>query len=182
MRYLITAVTLLLYFIIKQYNPTIALYYSYLCVTLGLLWVGIPHGALDHLTISNGKKSLSFFVVKYLITIIVYYFFWQFFPSIALLFFIMYSSFHFGESELQEINITTTTVSTYLKTLVLGASILMFIILTHIYESIEIVTNIKGLEFIKLYEDIIVKCAIPTAILAFFYLLFSGLDFLKNRK
>jgi lycopene beta-cyclase len=166
MRYLITAVTLLLYFIIKQYNPTIALYYSYLCVTLGLLWVGIPHGALDHLTISNGKKSLSFFVVKYLITIIVYYFFWQFFPSIALLFFIMYSSFHFGESELQEINITTTTVSTYLKALALGASILIFIILTHFHESIEIIINIKGLEFIKLYEEFLVKYAFPIAILA----------------
>lgn len=180
LRYLITALILVIYFNIKQYNPTIATYYSYLCIALGLFWVGIPHGALDHLTISKNKKSRSTFIVKYVITIIVYYFFWQFSPSISLLIFIIYSSFHFGESELQEINITTTTVSTYLKTLVLGASILMFIILTHIYESIEIVTNIKGLEFIKLYEDILVKCAIPTAILAFFYLLFSAISTNKS--
>ncbi len=180
MRYLITAVTLLLYFIIKQYNPTIALYYSYLCITLGLLWVGIPHGALDHLTISNGKKSLSFFVVKYLITIIVYYFFWQFFPSLALLFFIMYSSFHFGESELEEINSTVTTLSSYINAWMLGASILMFIILTHVHESIAIIINIKGLEFIKLYEEFLVKYAVPIAILSILYLLFTAISTNKS--
>ena len=180
MRYLITAVTLLLYFFIKQYNPTIAIYYSYLCITLGLLWVGIPHGALDHLTISNGKKSLSFFIVKYVITIILYYFFWQFFPFLALLFFIMYSSFHFGESELEEINSTVTTFSSYFNAWMLGASILMFIILTHVHESITIIINIKGLEFIKLHEDLIIKYAIPTATLAIFYLLILAISTKKS--
>lgn len=179
-RYLITALTLLVYFIIIQYNPTIALYYSYLCITLGMLWVGIPHGALDHLTISNNKKSLSIFIVKYVITIIIYYFFWQFFPSLSLLIFIIYSSFHFGESELQEINLTVIAISTYLKALMLGASILMFIIFTHVHESIDIIINIKGLEFINLYEDLIIKYAIPTAILAIFYLLILAISINKS--
>ena len=95
---------------------------------------------------------------------------WQFFPSLSLLIFIVYSSFHFGESELQEINLTVTAVSTYLKALMLGASILVFIILTHIQESIAIIINIKGLEFVKLHEELLAKYAIPTALLAIFYL------------
>jgi Brp/Blh family beta-carotene 15,15'-monooxygenase len=101
-----------------------------------MFWVGIPHGALDHLTFSYNKKSLFKFIIKYLATILIYYFIWQILPSLSLLVFIIYSSFHFGESELQEIEIKVTSFTTYIKAFILGASILLFIIFTHIQESI----------------------------------------------
>jgi Brp/Blh family beta-carotene 15,15'-monooxygenase len=171
-----TSLILFTYFVINHYNQTIGNYYSYITITLGMFLVGIPHGALDHLTFSNNKKLLSKFILKYLATIVIYYFIWQILPSLSLLVFIIYSSFHFGESELQEINIKVTSFTNYLKALILGGSILMFIIFTHIHESIDIIANINGLEFIKQNEDFIVKYAIPTYILALLNILLTAIS------
>jgi len=176
LRYIATSIILFAYFVISQYNQTIASYYSYSAIILGMFWVGIPHGALDHLTFSYNKKSLFKFIIKYLATILIYYFIWQILPSLSLLVFIIYSSFHFGESELQEIEIKVTSFTTYIKAFILGASILLFIIFTHIQESINIIANINGLEFIKLNEEIIVRYAIPTSLLAIFYLLLTAIS------
>jgi beta-carotene 15,15'-dioxygenase len=69
------------------------------------LIVGVPHGALDFLvdeqnvTISNNKFSLSKFVGVYLTRIFAFALFW-FIPWLAFGLFILFSIFHFGETDM----------------------------------------------------------------------------------
>ena len=62
---------------------------------------GIPHGAIDNIIyLSSNKITKVRFYLIYLVTIIIYCFFWWLMPIISLVFFLFLSSYHFGESQL----------------------------------------------------------------------------------
>jgi len=65
-----------------------------------LITIGIPHGALDHLLMSPKitKNGLLKFILKYLGIIGLYLIIWIFAPTLALLFFLGMSAYHFGQS------------------------------------------------------------------------------------
>jgi Brp/Blh family beta-carotene 15,15'-monooxygenase len=65
-----------------------------------LLTVGIPHGAIDHLTSDPliNKSGLIRFVLLYLLLIFLYLVCWFFFPLTALVLFIVMSAYHFGQT------------------------------------------------------------------------------------
>lgn len=73
---------------------------SYGFFTIILLLVGIPHGAIDHLTSDPfiTKSGLLRFIAIYLILIGLYLLCWFFFPLIALILFIIMSAYHFGQT------------------------------------------------------------------------------------
>jgi len=80
--------------------PSIPEIYQWIISGIILVLVGIPHGGIDHL-IHNPtiKKSELFnFVIKYLFLIVIYSIIWLYLPKIALLIFILMSSYHFGQS------------------------------------------------------------------------------------
>ncbi|MBS4073213.1 MAG: Brp/Blh family beta-carotene 15,15'-dioxygenase [Algoriphagus sp.] len=80
--------------------PSIPEIYQWIIFGIILVLVGIPHGGIDHL-IHNPtiKKSELFnFIIKYLFLIVIYSIIWLFSPKIALLIFILMSSYHFGQS------------------------------------------------------------------------------------
>ena len=65
-----------------------------------LILFGVPHGALDlyidqHLNKTNANQKL--FLLKYLANILLYATVWYFFPIVALIIFILITSYHFGE-------------------------------------------------------------------------------------
>ena len=65
-----------------------------------LILFGVPHGALDlyidqHLSQSNSNQKI--FLLKYIGNIILYALVWYFFPILALVIFILITSYHFGE-------------------------------------------------------------------------------------
>lgn len=65
-----------------------------------LILFGVPHGALDlyidqHLNKTNANQKL--FLLKYLANIVLYATVWYFFPIVALIIFILITSYHFGE-------------------------------------------------------------------------------------
>ena len=62
---------------------------------------GIPHGAIDNIIYlsSNNITRVRFYLI-YIVTIIIYCFFWWLTPIISLVFFLFLSSYHFGESQL----------------------------------------------------------------------------------
>ncbi|MEQ8241672.1 MAG: Brp/Blh family beta-carotene 15,15'-dioxygenase [Cyclobacteriaceae bacterium] len=71
-----------------------------------ILFFGIPHGATDHVLFnvlktgtleSTPKKA---FIVFYLLTMILFALFWYFLPALSLLFFLIISAYHFGETQL----------------------------------------------------------------------------------
>ncbi len=65
-----------------------------------LFFVGIPHGGIDHLIHNPRIKNseLAYFIIKYLFLILIYFIAWWFLPQLALLAFIVMSSYHFGQS------------------------------------------------------------------------------------
>jgi lycopene beta-cyclase len=118
---------------------------SNLVLLVGFLYVGIPHGALDHLLLKKKDSSVFFFVLKYLLIIALYFALWYYLTLVSLILFILFSSFHFGESEYEEAKKKTTDIFHYVRNFMLGLSLLLFIILTHVNEAITIIADLKAL-------------------------------------
>jgi lycopene beta-cyclase len=105
---------------------------------LGLIAVGIPHGAVDHL-IEIGKwetRKVPIFVVKYLGLAALMGICWYFFANFALLIFLLYSAWHFGQAdgELWKLNRVTSFLW--------GAFLLVYILGTHTIETNAILQSI----------------------------------------
>lgn len=143
LRHILSFLIVLIYLILSYFNLDIAHTFSNFAILVGLICIGIPHGALDHLLIKSNKFSMPLFLFKYCLGIIIYYLLWQLFPLLSLFIFIVYSSFHFGESELIEERTKIQIPLSYLKAFLLGFSILIFIISSHSNESINILSTLN---------------------------------------
>jgi Brp/Blh family beta-carotene 15,15'-monooxygenase len=86
---------LLFAFLPKDYQA-----FEYVPFTLILITIGIPHGAIDHLTSDPhiNKKGLIKFLFLYISLISIYLLSWIYFPVTALLAFILMSAYHFGQT------------------------------------------------------------------------------------
>ena len=89
---------LLLYFTELAFHFNSGTQISFLIFVLILF--GVPHGALDLYIdqhINQNKANQSLFLLKYLANILLYALVWYFFPILALIIFILITSYHFGE-------------------------------------------------------------------------------------
>lgn len=171
-RYVYAFVIVTTYLILSSWNNQIASYFGYILLVVGLLLIGIPHGALDHILSKDKETHLVNFIAKYVFIILLYFIIWQQYPVIALSIFILYSSFHFGESELIDTNKQIDTFNNYLHAFLLGLSILLFIIFSHLNESLSI---ISGLVSVAKLDSLNVTFITPTAIiLSLSYLLIQS--------
>jgi lycopene beta-cyclase len=110
---------------------------------VGLLLVGIPHGAIDHL-LKQGSlhwKIDLFFIAKYLGTAAFYLLFWLFSPQLALALFLLYSAWHFGQTDIQEWQPSSYKPA---KSLIWGSTLLAILLLGHASESNNILQNMRG--------------------------------------
>ncbi len=109
---------------------------------VGFLTIGLSHGALDHLTKLNqfNIRSLTLFSIRYIIKAVIYGAVWFVFPEIALLGFILYSAFHFGQADFKEWKMNSVIYS-FLWGVIVLAQILFF----HTTELIEILGQIPGI-------------------------------------
>jgi len=153
--YLFTVGCMALYFLLEWMSPAVAIQFGYTGLIIGLLAVGLPHGAVDHLLVQSNKFNLVRFVVQYVCIIAAYFALWQWFPVFSLLLFIAYSAYHFGESEIVEMRISLDSVAQKLYAFIIGLSILLFIIFSHLETSILVLNSINGvssfLERVDLY-------------------------------
>ena len=111
-------------------------------LSAGLLAVGIPHGALDHL-LESGKihdKPRLGFILKYLGIMLLYLLLWQWLPVVALVIFLLYSAFHFGQADIQEWQIGRLP---HIKSLFWGMLILSIILFSHVSEVAEILKGMR---------------------------------------
>lgn len=75
------------------------------CLILIILF-GIPHGAIDNvLSLSESSLSKNNFYFLYLLSMIFYAALWFITPIFCFIFFLLLSSYHFGESQLSNYNI-----------------------------------------------------------------------------
>jgi lycopene beta-cyclase len=144
-----------LYFLLEWLSPAVASQFGYTGLIAGLLAVGLPHGAVDHLLVQSKKFNLVRFVVQYVCIIAAYFALWQWFPVFSLLLFIAYSAYHFGESEMVEMRVSLDSLPQKLYAFIVGLSILLFIIFSHLETSILVLNSIHGvsslLERVDLY-------------------------------
>ncbi len=100
-----------------------------------ILLTGIPHGALDHLiqktTDKHFNRRYDFvgFLVKYLSLMAFYALAWYWFAGFSLVFFLIISAWHFGETDLEKAPKNATIWS--FTRLLYGFYVLAFILLTH---------------------------------------------------
>ncbi len=100
-------------------------------LSVGMLAVGIPHGALDHLLESkvSWNKGLVVFVMKYVLTMLIMAVLWWVWPVLALLVFLLASVWHFGQADGQSWGLTPAVFTIW------GASVLAFVLGTHAEET-----------------------------------------------
>ena len=108
----------------------------------GMFLVGIPHGAVDHLLETGNFKSRikPGFVIKYIGLALFNLVIWIFFPTVALLFFIGYSAWHFGQNDWREWQPNTINS---LKNYIWGIFIFGIILCGHITETNTILDNMN---------------------------------------
>jgi lycopene beta-cyclase len=138
---LLSVVLLLIY----KTTPQIFNWIQITMFTVGLFLVGIPHGAVDHLLETdnlNSRIKLKF-VINYLGLAFLNLILWVFFPIGALLFFIGYSAWHFGQTDLREWQPKKINA---LKNASWGILILSTILLGHVVETNSILENMNTLK------------------------------------
>lgn len=97
---------------------------------LGLIFVfGIPHGAIDHVIFFEAKKAsfkeVVLFYVVYLGLMGLYTVFWLLWPYYSLIFFLLISALHFGQSQFSFVKLQEANPLKILVYLSWGASLLM---------------------------------------------------------
>ncbi len=107
---------------------------------------GIPHGAVDHLVEAETAKRrqqpfhLYAFLLKYVATMLVYAMAWYAFASASLLFFLLISAWHFGETDIEKAPNHWLWQGTRF---VSGCFVLLFLLLTHVAETTPIIERIS---------------------------------------
>ena len=134
------------YFFIQFLNPSIAAVVGYVGLFAGLLLVGIPHGAVDHLLLQTKSFNLVRFIVQYLLIIAGYFVVWHWAPLFSLILFISYSAYHFGESEMVEINASLHSFTEKSYAFLVGLAILLFIIFSHVETSLLVLHKMNGVD------------------------------------
>jgi lycopene beta-cyclase len=113
---------------LQFWNPAAANILGYSALILGLILVGIPHGAVDHL-LESGQIQAPIrprFAIEYLALGAALAPLWFWFPDLALAVFLAYSAWHFGQADMREWNISSP-----LKSMLWGAALLGAILLSH---------------------------------------------------
>ncbi len=175
LRYFIAVIIVVFYGVLAFINYQIALYFNYLVLIIGLMWIGIPHGTLDHLLSKKNNTSILNFIFKYLTIIALYLVLWQVAPMISLLAFVIYSSFHFGESEIIQTNESVKTLRACLKAFLLGFNILIFIIATHFEESLRTISFLSKESSSIFYEINAPSWYLAISIASFSYILIQSI-------
>ncbi len=171
LRYFFAVIIVVFYCVLAFVNYHIAQYFNYLVLFIGLMWIGIAHGTLDHLLSKRSNTPILNFIFKYLIVIALYLLLWQVAPMISLLAFVIYSSFHFGESELIHTNESVKTLRDCFKAFMLGFNILIFIIATHIEDSLRTISFINKESSSFFYEINVTTWYLVISIVSFSYIL-----------
>lgn len=118
-----------------------------------LLSIGIPHGAIDHLTSDPklSKKSFSKFLSIYLSLIVVYSGIWYLFPLFALVIFLLFSAYHFGQTHyLQQTD--TAPWKEFLLYLSKGSFFLSVILFGSFEETQFILSSIVSIGFLENFQ------------------------------
>lgn len=109
---------------------------------------GIPHGAIDHLIYFQStqkpfsQRNFAFFILYYLSLIAIYTLFWILLPGFSLALFILFSCYHFGQSQLYYLPLSESHPLKIALYLSWGALIVWSMLLFNFQESSQVVAAI----------------------------------------
>ena len=138
-----TVICIILFYVVEEY-------YLNLIGFFGILSFGIVHGANDLILLKKSKNNLSFksLFITYLTMVILSGCFFYLIPTFAIIFFILFSAYHFGE---QQWTMLYKSNSTKIKLFYFFYGLLLFLTLftlNHNYVS-EIIFDITGFSISK---------------------------------
>lgn len=158
----------ILFLMFQTLNMT---YLTDVFLVTGLLLIGIPHGAIDHMLETNHfNQTISLkFIALYLAQGAVIVLLWYINPLLALLIFIGYSIFHFAQADFTEWKLNPKI------SWIWGILFFCGILLSHPIELNEILNqlsvselpNISGNVFYSLWQDIAFGCLSLGVIMGF---------------
>lgn len=113
---------------LQQFIPQTLENWSPYLLAIGLLFPGIPHGALDHLAHRQNLSlgPLARFTLQYLTAVVLIFMLWWWFPGLGLLSFLLYSAWHFGETDLRDWQLYTPG-----RAFLWGSAVLATLLLAH---------------------------------------------------
>jgi|TARA_B100000795_G_scaffold153214_1_gene114811 Brp/Blh family beta-carotene 15,15'-monooxygenase len=166
-----TVFCIILFYVVEEY-------YLNLIGFFGILSFGIVHGANDLILLKKSKNNLSFksLFIVYLTMVILSGCFFYLIPTFAIIFFILFSAYHFGE---QQWTMLYKSSSTKIKLFYFFYGLLLFLTLftlNHNYVS-EIIFDITGF---SISEKILISLLSLSAIGAIINL-FMNFNELKNQ-
>jgi Brp/Blh family beta-carotene 15,15'-monooxygenase len=138
-----------------------------------ILFIGIPHGANDHLLFFNlinkrideKKRKSTLFFGLYIGLILLYIGCWYLFPAFSLGLFILISIYHFGQSNLYVSPIESKFVK-LISIFLSGSFVLLTPIFSHIETALPVIQTLaKDPYFLTISEELGNKVAISAGIL-----------------
>ena len=138
-RYVLIIVGFLI-LIIQQYVQPISVQFQFIIFLAGIVVIGIPHGAADLLvaTQNAGHEKKPFtkpvFFINYLGRLFLFAAVLWLFPIVGILLFIIFSAYHFGETDLCHFKINTIPGKLFVISYGL---VILGIILLHHYEEVK---------------------------------------------
>jgi len=116
---------------------------GFTALLIGMICVGIPHGAVDHLIESKSwdYRKAPGFIANYIALMAIIGIFWWIAPTLALIVFLAYSAWHFGQADVRHWSLPKTLNIPW------GAFLLLYILGTHQAETTGILRYIAGLDF-----------------------------------
>ena len=114
-----------------------------------LFLIGIPHGALDGYGHANGMR-LPKFILRYSGIMAIVLLFWAASPIVGLLAFILYSAWHFGETDMREWGLPSAILS-----MVWGTILFALLLLPHMSD-VNLVLSTMGISEVTISEGALV--------------------------
>ena len=116
--------------------------------TINVLTIGIIHGANDLYILSKSsntakKMHFTYLFVSYVLFVLIMVFALQSVPQWAILLFVLFSAYHFGEQQWHTFQINNT-INIYLFYTVYGAFLFALLFYTHLDQTITIINEITN--------------------------------------
>lgn len=148
----------LIFFIASQFFPDLFLEYQTPAALLLIAFIGIPHGAVDHLLfLKKTNRNKTYFYSFYIALLTLYGISWIYFPMISLSLFLILSAYHFGQSQFEkyDVHALTKKIIGFIWGVIVLSGLVVFnfneiqIVLTD-YDELNAFVNLFNLEYFKI--------------------------------
>jgi Brp/Blh family beta-carotene 15,15'-monooxygenase len=135
---------LFLLFSFLGYQFTIAIEATIAIVLIGI--IGMAHGSIDHILAVEvlkimPRKNMSLFVFAYVTLVLIYLVFWFYFPLLSFFIFLLYSAYHFGQADTEDLSHNISSFTKKVLALNHGVAIISLLFIANHTALLQIVSE-----------------------------------------